>query len=87
MPSGAHSDIEKSEEVNLQTWLVRLLDSGLNASSLIRMIVLCYSACFAVHPDWADVDESYKRYESGEVIKLRDSSTVIRNCISFIDFD
>lgn len=34
-------------------------------SSLIKMIVLSYSACFAVHPDSADVDESYKRYESG----------------------
>lgn len=33
-------------------------------SSLIKMIVLSYSACFAVHRDSAD-DESYKRYESG----------------------
>lgn len=29
------------------------------------MIVLSYSACFVEHPDSADVDESYKRYESG----------------------
>lgn len=34
-------------------------------SSLIKMIVLSYSACFVVHPDSADVDESYERYESG----------------------